>query len=345
MKESTPGNEHIPKWKREEVQNTKDLIGSYRIFGILGIEGIMADQIQSMRRNLRDTTFIKVSRNTLMRRAIEESGENVSKMADYMQGQSALIFTNESPFKLYKMLEKTQTPSPIKAGAIAPEDIVVQKGPTSFPPGPILGELQSAGIPVGVEAGKIAVKETKTVCKAGEKVSSKLANGLTKLGIYPLKVGLLLRAAYEDGTIYLPDNLAIDESKYFDDFVYGVQSAFNLSVNASYPTKDTIESLLSKAQHEALNLGVNGVVLEKGVIDSLLSMANGEMLSVAGIAAASDPESIDSEIKDALGSVASSAAAVSVPSDPVTDKVSEKPEENNEDSEEEGMAGLGALFG
>ena len=52
-----------------------------------------------------------------------------------------------------------------KAGETAPEDIVIEKGPTSFKPGPIVGELQQAGIPAAIEGGKVRIRETKTVVK------------------------------------------------------------------------------------------------------------------------------------------------------------------------------------
>jgi len=343
MKDFSNPSEHIPQWKVEEIANIKELVKSYRIFGVLSFEGIMADQIQSMRRNLRGSAVLKVSRNTLIDRAFDECGDDVAKMKEYVSEQTAVIFTNENPFKLYKMLEQTKTPSPIKAGALAPHDIIVEKGPTGFPPGPVLGELQSAGIPVGVDGGKIAVKETKTVCKAGEKVSQKLAAALTKLEIYPMEVGLIMRAAFEDGSIYMPEDLAIDETKYFNDFVSGVQSAFNLSVNAAYPTKCNIETLLAKANSEAVNLGVNAVIFAPEVMDTLLAKANGEMMSVAGIAASKDGAAVDDEISAALGSAAAAAAAAPVAA---AETVAAEPEAAEEESsEEDGMAGLGALFG
>ncbi|TAH67493.1 MAG: 50S ribosomal protein L10, partial [Methanosarcina mazei] len=217
MAEERHHTEHIPQWKKDEIENIKELIQSHKVFGMVGIEGILATKIQKIRRDLKDVAVLKVSRNTLTERALNQLGESIPEMTRYLDNQTALIFTNESPFKLYKLLEQTKTPSPIKAGAIAPEDIIVQKGPTSFPPGPILGELQSAGIPASIDAGKVAVKETKVVCKAGEAVPQKLATMLSKLEIYPLIVGLDLRAAYDDGTIYEPELLAVDESKYFSD--------------------------------------------------------------------------------------------------------------------------------
>jgi large subunit ribosomal protein L10 len=347
MAEERHHTEHIPQWKKDEIENIKELIQSHKVFGMVRIEGILATKIQKIRRDLKDVAVLKVSRNTLTERALNQLGESIPEMTRYLDNQTALIFTNESPFKLYKLLEQTKTPSPIKAGAIAPEDIIVQKGPTSFPPGPILGELQSAGIPASIDAGKVAVKETKVVCKAGEAVPQKLATMLSKLEIYPLIVGLDLRAAYDDGTIYEPELLAVDESKYFSDIIRAAQNAFNLSVNTAYPTGATIGTLLAKAYAESKNLGVNAVILEPGVMDSLLAKAHVQMTSVASEAAEKDANAVDDDLREVLGAAASAAAAVTVAAPAAEEeKKEEEPEEEEEDhAEEDGMAGLGALFG
>ena len=347
MAENKHRTENIPLWKKDEIDNIKGLIQSHKVFGMVGIEGILATKIQKIRRDLKDVAVLKVSRNTLTKRALNELGESIPEMDKYLDKQTALIFTNESPFKLYKVLEQTKTPSPIKGGAISPADIVVQKGPTSFPLGPILGELQSAGIPASIDAGKVAVKETKVVCKAGEKVPQKLATMLSKLEIYPLIVGLDLRAAYDDGTIYEPELLAIDESQYFSDVIRAAQNAFNLSVNTAYPTSATIGTLLAKAFTESKNLGVNAVVFDSGVMDTLLAKAHVQMTSIASEAADKDANAVDDELREVLGAAASAAAASAAAKAPEEkEEVKEEEEEEEEDtSEEDGMAGLGALFG
>lgn len=347
MAEERHHTEHIPQWKKDEIENIKELIQSHKVFGMVGIEGILATKIQKIRRDIKDVAVLKVSRNTLTERALNQLGETIPEMNKFLDKQTALIFTNESPFKLYKLLEQTKSPSPIKGGAIAPADIVVQKGPTSFPPGPILGELQSAGIPASIEAGKVAVKETKVVCKAGETVPQKLATMLSKLEIYPLIVGLDLRAAYDEGTIYEPEFLAIDESKYFSDIIRAAQNAFNLSVNTTYPTSATISTLLAKANAEAKNLGVNAIVLEPGIMGALLAKAHVQMTSVASKAADKDANAVDEDLREVLGAVAvAAAAAAEAPAAAAEAEKEEEPEEEEEDhSEEDGMAGLGALFG
>jgi large subunit ribosomal protein L10 len=333
---------HIPQWKKDEVEAIKELIKEYPIFGIVGIGGIPAKQLQKMRRDLKGKAVLKVSRNTLIRRALEQSGEG-KEMEEYVDVQTALIFTEQNPFKLFKTLEKSKSPSPIKAGAIAPNDIIVEKCETSFPPGPILGDLQAAGIPAAIDGGKVVIRETKAVAKEGEAVSQKLAAMLTRLEIYPMEVGLDLRAAFESGMVFTPDVLAIDEDKYFSDIVLAAQQAFNTSVFAAYPTADNIKTLIAKATTESRNLGVNAVVLEPGIVDLLLGKAQSEMLSVASIASANNEEAVDDELKEALGAAASTASAA--PAETVEEEEEKEEEQEEESSEEDGMAGLGALFG
>ncbi len=338
--------EHVPQWKKDEVEDIKKLINNYPLFGVVAIGGIPAKQLQKMRKGLQGTAVLKVARNTLIKRAFDESNEDVRKMDEYIDSQTALIFTENNPFKLYKVLEQSKSPSPIKGGAVAPNDIVVEAGPTSFPPGPILGDLQSVGIPAAIDAGKVVVRETKTVAKEGEVVSQKLASMLTRLEIYPVTVGLDLRAVLEAGSVFTPDVLAIDESKYFSDIVLATQQTFNLSVNATYPTKDNITAIISKAASEARNLGINATVYEPDIMGSLLGKAQSEMLSVASAASANNEEAVDDELKEALGARATAAATAEVAEAAEAEEtVEEKEEESEEESEEDGMAGLGALFG
>lgn len=334
--------ERVPQWKKQEVEEIKELIRKYPLFGVVGVAGIPAKQLQKMRRDLQGTAVLKVARNTLIKRAFDESHEDVMKMDDYIDVQTALIFTEQNPFKLYKVLEQSKSPSPIKGGTVAPKDIVVQAGPTGFPPGPILGEMQSVGIPAAIDAGKVVVRETKTVAKEGEVVSQKLAAMLTRLEVYPMIVGLDLRAVLEAGSVFTPDVLAIDETKFLSDVMLAARQALNLSVYAAYPTADNIRAIIAKATTESRNLGINAAVLEPDIMDALLGKAYSQMLAVASVASDVNGEAIDDELKEALGARASAAAVVTETT--ATETVEEK-EEEEENSEEEGMAGLGALFG
>lgn len=332
--------EHVPQWKKKEVEEIKELVKKYPLFGVVGVTGIPAKQLQKMRRDLQGTAFLKVARNTLIKRAFDESSEDIRKMDEYIDVQTALIFTEQNPFKLYKLLEQSKSPSPIKGGTVAPMDIIVQAGPTGFPPGPILGEMQAVGIPAAIDAGKVVVRETKTVAKEGEVVSQKLAAMLTRLEVYPMIVGLDLRAVLEEGVVYKPDVLAIDETKFLSDIAMAARQALSLSVSAAYPTADSIRTIIAKATTESRNLGIYAVVLEPDIMDALLGKAYSQMLAVASAASEVNEEAVDDELKETLGARAATSAVTTEAA--AAETVEEEEEEN---SEEEGMAGLGALFG
>ena len=188
-----------------------------------------------------------------------------------------LLFSKENPFKLYKKIEKSKSPAPAKAGQTAPKDIIVPAGKTPFAPGPIIGELGSIGIKTGVEAGKIAIKQDSTVAKEGDIIKPKVAEILTRLNILPMEAGLDLTAAYEKGVIYNKKILAIDEKKFMQDLTDAAQWAFNLSVEAGYPTKENIELMIIKSFNETKALALEAGIISKDVIEQILSKAEAQM--------------------------------------------------------------------
>ncbi|MDD5474383.1 MAG: 50S ribosomal protein L10 [Candidatus Methanoperedens sp.] len=334
---------HIPKWKKDEIEDIKKLIGSHSSVGIVGVHGIPSSQLQLMRKNLRGMADLKMCRNTLIDRALDESSEDVQKINKYVEDQTALLFTNENPFKLYKILQKGKTAAPIKAGGISPKDIVVEKGPTSFPPGPIVGELTGAGIPAGIEGGKVVIRETKTVAKKGDVVDAKLASILARLNIHPVELGLELRAVYERGMIYESKLLAVDETQYIANLTLAVSRAFNLSINSAYPAKATISTLLTKAASQSRNLAINAEVIMPDIIDVLLAKANAQMLSIARVASAKDANAVSDKLKDKLAAApkveAKPEAKAAAPAEAKAEKKKEEPKETDI------AAGLGSLFG
>ena len=336
--------QHLPQWKKDEVESIKKLIEEYSVFGTVAIRGISSSQMQAMRRELNGTALLKISRNSLINKAFSDLG--MDELVNHVEDQTALIFTNNNPFKLYKSLASSKTPAPLKGGSTSPVDVMVEAGPTSFPPGPIVGSLQQAGIPAAIDGGKVVIKKTETVVKVGDVVSNVMADMLSKLEIFPLEVGLILRAAHEGGTVFMAADLEIDEDKYFNDFVSAVQQGINLSVNGAYPTSDTITTLLASAAQSGTNLGVNAVIYASDVMDSLMAKAQAELMSLAsnltGVEGA-----LDEELSTALGAAqAAAAVVVETTTEDVQDtEATEGDSEEEEADEEEGMAGLGALFG
>src|SRR5512136_1973238 len=96
---------HLPEWKVKEVKELVERINKSRVVGIVGMREIPADDLQQMRGELRSQVEVKMVRNSIARRALESSEEGIKPLADFIEDQSALIFSDGNPFKLYSMFE------------------------------------------------------------------------------------------------------------------------------------------------------------------------------------------------------------------------------------------------
>ena len=272
--------------KKEELKQIINLMTGNPVIGIANITGIPAAQMQTMKKKLRGRISVKVVKNTLLLMALEEMAKkehNVEKLKEVVDGQTAIIATNINPFKLYKEMDATKTKMPAKGGETAPEDIMVKSGETEFKPGPIVGELQKAGIPAAIEKGKVMIKQDKIVVKSGEKIPRNLAVVLTRLGIFPLTAGFDLTAVYENGMIFKPDVLAVDEVKLRNDIMLLSNQAFSLAMHLSYITPLTVKPLIIKAHDQALSLSVNLNIPTKETIKMIISKAYSQGLALKSI--------------------------------------------------------------
>jgi large subunit ribosomal protein L10 len=345
--ESERKTEHVPEWKQREVDDLVDMVGDYDSIGVVDITGIPSRQLQDMRRDLYPETQLRVSRNTLLRRALEEVGGGVEELAGHVTGQVGIIGTDENPFSLFRQLEESKTPAPIGAGEVAPNDIVIEEGDTGMDPGPFVGELQNVGAAARIQDGSIRVTEDSTVLEAGGEVSADLANVLGELGIEPKEVGLDLRAVVSDGVLFDPEDLDIDVEDYLADLETAAARARNLSVNAAYPTAATAGTLIAKATGEAKSVGLQAAIEDEDLMPDLVQKADAQVRAIA--AHIEDEDALPEELTDVEApATAESETSADESDDEQPDDAEEtEAEDEDEDDEDEGdaAAGLGDMFG
>ncbi len=271
---------HVAEWKYGEVKELTDLIANNKVIGIVNISGIPAPQMQHMRKNFHGKASMRSSKNTLIKIALdgaEKKVKGVSDLKELLEGQTAIIATDMNPFKLFGQIKQSRTMAPARGGETAEHDIEVKKGDTPFKPGPIVGDLQKAGIPAAIQGGKVVIKKSKVLVKAGEKIPKNVAQMLTRLEIYPIELGMDLKAVYEDGNIFKPDILDID----IDEFVGKIKTAsgnsFALALELGWITKDTIQPLLMKAYRDAFNIALDQGIPTKDNVKHLISKAHTQM--------------------------------------------------------------------
>ncbi len=330
----------VAEWKLKEVEELKEELKQWPVIGIVDVGNIPARQIQRIRRDLTGQALLKVSKKSLMNIALEEiaKGEDdIKNLSKFMKGRPGFVFTKMSPFRLYKLLQKNKTTASAKLGQIASNDIVVPKGETPFPPGPILGEFQRAGLLIEIQKGKIVIIEDSIVLKKGMKVTSLIANVLNRLGIEPMEVGLDLVAAYEDGSILTSEYLHVDT----EEFVAKVKEAFscslNLSVNANIPTRYSVEILLNNAFTKASNLSLNANIPTKETLPSIILNVYVKATNLTSFLASKNPDALPDELRSEL-----------IKEDIVKEEKAEESEvekeAEKEEEEDKVASGLSALF-
>ena len=249
---------HVSQKKKEELNLLVSLIKKYPIIGIINLLNLPAAQLQKMKAQLRNDVLIRITKKRIIKLAFNQvkNDRDLSSLMPYLeQGIPALLFTNKDSFKLAKIIKKSKSMVKAKAGQVSPSDITVPAGPTEFPPGPIIGELGQIGIIAGVEAGKVAIKKDSTVVRAGQVISPKLAEVLSKLGYEPMEIGLNLLAIYDNGTIFTKSILEVDEQYYINLIRQYSMESLSLALFIGYPSKETIKPLLSKAYLAANAIG------------------------------------------------------------------------------------------
>jgi len=268
--------------KAAEVEGIKKLLNEHKALGVASLQKVRAAQLQEMKKKLKDTANVHVIKNTLMRRAVAEckDKQGLEKLEPLLNGPNIFLFTNLNPFKLSLLLEKGRVKTTAKAGDVAAMDVIVPAGNTGLPPGPIISQLGSVGLPTRIESGSVWVNRDMLVAKKGDAIDARLASVLSKLGIKPVEVGLILKAVYEEGLLFTDEQLHLDLEGFRKSLFEAQSNALNLTLNVGYPTPDNISLLLQTAHRKAFNLALNAGIPTKETIANLIRKAYAEGMSL-----------------------------------------------------------------
>jgi len=324
--------------KQKVVEELAEMLTSGKTVAVASIERVPANLMQRVRRELAGKAKIKVVKNRLLLRALEkvrEKVENIEKLEEHITGPTAVIVTDMDPFRLFRKLKELKEYAPVKAGQVAPVDIVVPKGVTPVP-APMIAEIKAAGIPSKVTRGFVEVTEDYVAVKAGETVPPNVAAALAKLEVKPIEIMVRINAAWSEGMIFLRDVLDVSVEKILEDIRTAAAQALNLAVNVAYPTKESIKILLAKAAANARNLSVNAGYPTKDTVPQILAKARAQALALASRL---PPDALDESTKALVESVASATATSSSSAE------KEEKREEDEKPEEDAATGLASLFG
>src|SRR4030067_1407551 len=267
--------------KSGEVEEIKTLLQEYKSIGEASLQKVRASQLQEIKKTLGDKVYMRVLKNTLLKIAIENMGkEELKKLEQYLEGSNVYLFSDLNPFKLALLLERGKVKTTAKSGDVAYMDVVVPAGNTGQPPGPVISQLNSVGLPTRIESGSVWVSKDTLVVRKGEEINERLAGVLSKLGIKAVELGISMRAGLDEGMMIGGDQLKVDVDGTRKNIEQSNGEAFALSVSIAYPTKENINALLQPAHQKTFASSLGAAIPTKETIGDLIRKANAEMTTL-----------------------------------------------------------------
>jgi len=273
-------SQQILQEKINEVEELAQLLTQYKVIGIASLQKVRAAQLQEFKKKLADDVYMRVIKNTLIKRAVENCKEKLElkKLEEHLTGSNVFLFTDLNPFKLALLLEKGKVRTTAKAGDVAAFDVVVPAGNTGQPPGPIISQLNAVGLPTRIESGSVWITKDTLVAREGDIIPGRLASVLSKLGIKPVEAGLVMKVAYDDGLIVEQEQLRLDINETKQYIEAARAEAFGFSLSIAYPTSENIQIIVQIAHQKAYALTINAAIPTKETIKDLIRKAHAEML-------------------------------------------------------------------
>ncbi len=271
----------VATWKKETVDQFSKQIKSHKTVGVVSIKSVPSKQLQSMKKQFKGKADIVIARSNLIRRALDKAG--IKGMESYVSGPSGIVFSDLNPFQLEKMIYGSKTKAPAKAGSIAPFDLIVPAGDTGLPAGPLIGDLQGAGVKAKIQGGKIMVTEDSLLVKKGQVVNDKVSAVLARLGVEPMEIILKVSAAYDGEMVYSGDVLHIDEEETKAKIGDAHKKALNLAVNAKIYSKAVMPFMIADAAAKTRNLMINARIVNKETIGIYLARADAAAKSIKSV--------------------------------------------------------------
>jgi large subunit ribosomal protein L10 len=250
---------------------------SFDTIAIIDLRNVRGRQINEARKTLRGFAEFRQVKPTVVKlalRKVQDKMPRIEELSSHVHGMMLLVFSNLDPFKLQMILRRNVVKLRAKAGELAPDDIVVPAGNTGIPPGPIISELNTAGIPTRIDTGSVWITKDTVVAKKGEKIAAHLAAVLSKLNIAPISSFLVLRAAYHGGSVFTSEVLQIDSDKIRKEISGAYDALIKLAVGVWYPVRESTPILIRMALSHSDALSAATWYPTPRSIRRLLALAN-----------------------------------------------------------------------
>lgn len=236
---------------------------------------------------LRGKGVVLMGKNTMVRRALRtilSENPQFERLLPYVKGNIGFVFTDKDLKDVREIIVANKVAAPARAGAFAPKDVTVPACNTGMEPGKT-SFFQALGIPTKIARGTIEIVSDVKVVTAGTRVGSSEATLLNMLNISPFTYGMTVVQIFDQGNIFSPDVLDIDEQELVDRFLSGIKTIAAISLALNYPTIVSVTHTLVNAYKNLLAIALATEYTFDGAEKVKEYLANPDAFAVAAPAA------------------------------------------------------------
>jgi len=307
------------------------LLEKYPKVLLVGADNVGSFQMQAIRRALRGKAEFLMGKNTMIRKAIKghlQKNPRLEALLPYVRGNIGFVFTDQDLKQIRTVIETNRVAAPARVGSVAPIDVIIPPSQTALDPSQT-GFMQALNIATRINKGSIEIINQVHLIKAGEKVGSSEAALLQKLDVKPFFYGLAPQYVFENGVVFNPSVLDMEDSDILDKFNFGVQRVAALSLQINFPSLPAVPHYFASAYKNIVAIALATELTFPKIAELKQLLDNPEALAALSAQSAAAPAPA------AAGKAAEAAA-------PVVKKEEPKKEEPEEEEDE---GGFGDLFG
>ena len=207
---------------------------------------------------LRGRGVVLMGKNTMVRRAMRSvlsEFPQYERLLPHVRGNIGFVFTSGDLKDVRSTIVANKVAAPARAGAFAPADVSIPGGNTGMEPGKT-SFFQALGIPTKIARGTIEIVSDVKVVTAGTRVGPSEATLLNMLNISPFTYGMTVVQIFDQGNVFTPDVLDIDESVLIDRFLTGIKTIAAISLGLNYPTLVSVVHSLVNAYKNLLAVSI-----------------------------------------------------------------------------------------
>ncbi|KAI9142563.1 ribosomal protein L10-domain-containing protein [Paraphysoderma sedebokerense] len=295
--------------KAEYFNKLSTLLQDYNSIFIVNVDNVGSNQMHQIRLSLRGEATVLMGKNTMVRRALKQliaDNPAYEKLLAHVKGNIGFVFTNGDLKTIRDKIVQNRVQAPAKAGAIAPCDVTVPAGNTGMEPGKT-SFYQALGIPTKISRGTIEITSDVQLITAGNKVGQSEATLLNMLNISPFTYGMSVVQVYDNGTVFPPSVLDIEESALLDHIMAAIKSVAAISLTIGVPTTAAVPHSIINAYKNILAIALATECTFEAAEQLKDRLANPEAYAVAaapaaaasgGAAAAAAPKEEEAEESD-----------------------------------------------